>query len=826
RRGHAARPAALLGALAAGFAVPALALDVVVGLDDQLPVIAGAALLLGLAGVAAGGAVAALRGPAPRGLAAVLSGAAAAPVWAAAAVAAIRLAPEGWGAPVLAAATLALLLAASLLGPVEVDAEGWRRAPSAVLLAGAGALGLVLVPALVVTVLGPFGWAGAVWEGSTGTAAGQMLLAGGDAGTVDTGWALPVTVLLLAAAAAVGLRALRAPGAVRAAVLPAALALTLPCLAPAAGLTLAWALVLDVALALAVLAAAALGRVAPALRRPDVVPPAALAAAGAFLLARATAWSLADQPATLLVVAVALAVAVVGTLLVQGPVRAGTAGVAATLAMGESAAVAAALGHPAAVVGAALAVTGAVIATAALLWTLVASEQVRAIGPSPSDATALTAGVGWLVGLLVAAGGLQEVHGPVLTALVAGALAAAVAAATLRPAPAVAASGAAAGTLSLLAVVVGTGWRGGSALQSAAAAGTAAALLALGALLGPEPGRRAAALRPALLGVGVAGWVVALLEALSADVDGLAASPELVLLLAVGLAATGVALAAPASLVVAVPAGRAWPAAAAAVPALAVALAVAAGDLSGRDQTRSLLLGVVVAAVLTPAGTWLLPRAARPGVPAEVAAAAAGALALIGTAADAHTLWVALLAAGVGTSAVAAHPERRRLVPVAALALLASSWVRLALAGVTAPEAYTVPAAVLLLAAGELGRRHAPATGSWRAYGPGLALGLLPALLAAVTLDGGWRLLLLGAAALVVLLLGARGRLQAPAVLGGGVLAVLAVDLVLPYVVAGFALSPWIPLGLAGALLLFVGATYERRRRDLQRAVHALSALR
>lgn len=843
RGGRAAHPAAVLGALAAGFAVPALALDVVAGLDDALPVAAGAGLLLGLAAVAAGGTAAALRGLVPHKLAVVPAGAAAVPVWAAAAVVAIRVAPEGWAAPTLAAATVALLLAAGLLKPAPAstaDVEGWRRAPSAVLLAGAGAVGLATVPALALTVLGPFSWVGAVWEGSTGTLARETLVAGGGStGVLDAGWALPVTVLLLAAAAVVGLHALRAPAAVRAGVLPAALVLAVPGLAPAAGLSLAWALVLDVALAVAVLATAALTGVVPALRRPDVVPPAALAAAGAFLLARATAWSLADQPATLLVVAVALAVAVAGTLLVRATaVRAGTAALAAALACGEAAAVAAALGHPGPVVGAALAVTAAVLAAAALLVPLGAADsQVRTV----ATAVAATAGAGWLVGAVVAAGGLPDLHGPALTALVAGALAAGVAAATLPPAPAVAASGAGAGALGLLAVVVATGWRGGSALQSAAAAGTAAVLLAALALLGPEPGRRAAALRPALLGVGVAGWAVALLAALSDDAgaghasSAQLSSSELVLLLALGLVATGLGLAAPADVVVAVPVERARAAAAGAVPVLAVALAVAAGDLSnptsGWPQQRSLLLGVVVAAVLAPVGTWLLPRAGRPGLPTEAAAAVAGVLALVATAADPHTLWIALLAAGVGASAVAAHPQRRRLAPLAVLALLASSWVRLALAGVTAPEAYTVPAAVLLLAAGELGRRHAGADGqsaatSWRSYGPGLALGLLPSLLAAVSVGGGWRLLLLGTAALVVLLLGARGRLQAPVVLGGGVLAVLAVDLVFPYIVAGFALSPWLPLGLAGALLLFVGATYDRRRRDVQRAVHALSALR
>ncbi|MCY7366431.1 MAG: hypothetical protein LH469_14140, partial [Frankiaceae bacterium] len=55
-------------------------------------------------------------------------------------------------------------------------------------------------------------------------------------------------------------------------------------------------------------------------------------------------------------------------------------------------------------------------------------------------------------------------------------------------------------------------------------------------------------------------------------------------------------------------------------------------------------------------------------------------------------------------------------------------------------------------------------------------------------------------------------RLQAPLAIGGGVLAADAVLLLAPYAAA---LPRWMVLGAAGTLLVTVGATYERRRRDL-----------
>ena len=142
---------------------------------------------------------------------------------------------------------------------------------------------------------------------------------------------------------------------------------------------------------------------------------------------------------------------------------------------------------------------------------------------------------------------------------------------------------------------------------------------------------------------------------------------------------------------------------------------------------------------------------------------------------DADRLWLALLAAGVAAAIVSLRPGLpwRHSVGWAAGGLLAaSSWVRLVLSDVDAPEAYTVPAGVALLALGLWRRRREPAYSSWRAYATGLGLALGPSLLRAVTDAGNVRPMLLGLAAVMVLCSGIARRLKAPLVIGGGVLAI------------------------------------------------------
>jgi len=77
-------------------------------------------------------------------------------------------------------------------------------------------------------------------------------------------------------------------------------------------------------------------------------------------------------------------------------------------------------------------------------------------------------------------------------------------------------------------------------------------------------------------------------------------------------------------------------------------------------------------------------------------------------------------------------------------------------------------------------------------------------------------------AALIVVLLGAYRRLQAPVVAGGSVLVAVALhELLLVWDL----LPRWIPLAVAGLLLVLLAMTLERRRRDLARVRSALTRM-
>ncbi|MBY8882436.1 SCO7613 C-terminal domain-containing membrane protein [Actinacidiphila acidipaludis] len=274
-------------------------------------------------------------------------------------------------------------------------------------------------------------------------------------------------------------------------------------------------------------------------------------------------------------------------------------------------------------------------------------------------------------------------------------------------------------------------------------------------------------------------------------------------LLAAGLAAAlrgsdrdGIAQGAAAFTVIALGVEAARAAAAAGLPTHLAAFAV---------------LGVAVASA--PAAALLR------GTAVEVTGYGVGGAAVLMTLGHANAAGTALAVAGAAALGVALRADRRRAAALTATALLTlSTWIRLAAAGVSAPEPYTVPVGVAALVLGHLHRRRFPATGSWRAYGPGLGLTLVPALGAAWA-DVHWvRPLLLGLAALAVTLAGARYRLRAPLLLGAAVLAVDALHELAPAIAQSLGLLPrWVPVAGAGLLLLFLGATYERRLADSRR---------
>ncbi|MFI9810041.1 SCO7613 C-terminal domain-containing membrane protein [Streptomyces sp. NPDC052301] len=254
------------------------------------------------------------------------------------------------------------------------------------------------------------------------------------------------------------------------------------------------------------------------------------------------------------------------------------------------------------------------------------------------------------------------------------------------------------------------------------------------------------------------------------------------------------------------------------------ALACAVGAASGWAPQHTALLVLVVPAV----AALLAARAAdaRTTVVVEVTGAAAALLAIGLTVTDPAMLSLALSLSAVIAAGTAVRPDRRPAAYAATALFALATWVRLAAWGVTAPEAYTVPVSVPVLAWGALRRRRDPRASSWAAYGPGLAATLMPSLAATWADAHATRPWLLGAAALLVTLLGARHRLRAPLLLGGGVLVLDALHELAPYLVqVTDALPRWVPPALAGVLLLAVGATYERRLRDVRRVREVLGRM-
>ncbi|MFE6828692.1 SCO7613 C-terminal domain-containing membrane protein [Streptomyces sp. NPDC057690] len=270
--------------------------------------------------------------------------------------------------------------------------------------------------------------------------------------------------------------------------------------------------------------------------------------------------------------------------------------------------------------------------------------------------------------------------------------------------------------------------------------------------------------------------------------------------------------------------GRWTPVSAAASLGWATALACAVGASAGwRPETVALLVLVVpVAAALLAARL----DDSVTTVTVEVTGAVAGFVAIALAVADPALLALVLSLCGVIAAGTAVRADRRDIGYAAAALFVLASWVRLAAWQVGLPEAYTLPVTVPALLVGALRRRRDPAASSWTAYGPGLTVTLLPSLATAWS-DVEWtRPLLLGAAGLLLTLLGARHRLRAPLVLGGAVLALVTLHELAPYLVqVTDALPRWVPPALAGLLLLALGATYEQRLRDVRRVREVLGRM-
>jgi len=257
------------------------------------------------------------------------------------------------------------------------------------------------------------------------------------------------------------------------------------------------------------------------------------------------------------------------------------------------------------------------------------------------------------------------------------------------------------------------------------------------------------------------------------------------------------------------------------------ALAGCAALAAGLPAWQAALAALAGAAVAQGAAA----RLARPHPELSLAIELAGwtaavAAAALGLRGPGHAS-VVLTVTGTLCLCVALRPGRRFLLWPGLAQGEAALCAWLLSAGVHAPEPYTLPAAAVLLAAGWRRSRRSPGLSSWICYGPGLALLLLPSLVAVWLLPGWARPLLLGLAAAGVALAGGRARLLAPLLLGAGTVVLDAGHELAPAVRQLAAMLPhWVPIAVIGLVLLAVGATYEARLRDLGRLRAALGRMR
>jgi hypothetical protein len=188
--------------------------------------------------------------------------------------------------------------------------------------------------------------------------------------------------------------------------------------------------------------------------------------------------------------------------------------------------------------------------------------------------------------------------------------------------------------------------------------------------------------------------------------------------------------------------------------------------------------------------------------------------------------WVSvyLTVAGVAVVSLALLRAGRRDLgwPGGGLLMLAS-WVRLADLGVSAPEAYTLPAAGALVAVG-LWHLHRGRTSTLQALSAGLGLCLVPSLLWVLVDPEPLRALLLGLACFALVVAGVRARWTAPLVWGAGIGLAEVLRLAAPYV--GSAVPRWLLIGVAGAVLVAMGVTWERRLADARHLLGYVRSLR
>jgi hypothetical protein len=257
--------------------------------------------------------------------------------------------------------------------------------------------------------------------------------------------------------------------------------------------------------------------------------------------------------------------------------------------------------------------------------------------------------------------------------------------------------------------------------------------------------------------------------------------------------------------------------------ALAAQLFVLAVSLRVGAEPTWAAFGVLAVGAGLIFSTTLLPRFTRPeSLPEASAVEWAGYIAAVialALAARSPSFVAALL---VGWGAVLwisasrpgrTHLQRRILFWAAAACEIGAWWLIMRDADVVVPEAYTIPFALLALIVGLLELRQRPTLGSWAAYGPALVAGFGPTVIVVLMTEANpIREVGLLLAALITLVYGSLKEQQAPVAVGAVVLTITALH-ALTVVVDSILLA----ILIGGAVLIFLGASSERRRRATER---------
>ncbi|MBF4633685.1 hypothetical protein ITJ38_04620 [Agreia pratensis] len=249
------------------------------------------------------------------------------------------------------------------------------------------------------------------------------------------------------------------------------------------------------------------------------------------------------------------------------------------------------------------------------------------------------------------------------------------------------------------------------------------------------------------------------------------------------------------------------------------------------------VLPAVIALVVTSA-VWTRRRAlpfrvAQLGVPAAVALIGLISVVCLITLPETNSSTRLAVVSTTFVGVVVAAAVRRwvpldRVSQITALCVLVVVGATGLVTGAAHPfELSTTPVGLALIVSGLVTLRRDASARTWPNLGPGIAVLLVPSLLADFGSTELWRVIALGVLSVALVAVSITLRWQAPLIVSGTVLLVHALAQSWPWIQGLYSVVPWwIWLGIGGALLIALAARYEHRVRNLRSFVGTISSLR